>query len=78
MPLLPVDVDNWYEVTDAVRQYPVVTFVNGHYHRDLTFSYDGIPGIANITNLRQKGNKQWVNTMSLMYTTTLSLFTPTP
>lgn len=56
MPLLPVDVDNWYEVTDAVRQYPVVTFVNGHYHRDLTFSYDGIPGIANITNLRQKGN----------------------
>lgn len=56
MPLQPQDVDNWYEVTDAVRKYPVVTFVNGHYHRNLRFSYDGIPGIANITNLRQKGN----------------------
>lgn len=56
MPLQPVDVDNWYEMTDAVRHYPVVAFINGHYHRNLMFSYDGIPGIANITNLRQKGN----------------------
>lgn len=56
MPMQPTDVDNWYEVTDAIRPYPIVTFVNGHYHRNLKFNFDGMPGIANITNLRQKGN----------------------
>lgn len=56
MPMQPADVDNWYEVTDAIRPYPIVTFVNGHYHRNLNFNFDGMPGIANITNLRQKGN----------------------
>ena len=56
MPVQPKDIDNWYEVTDALRPYPIVTFVNGHYHRNLHLNYDGMPGIANITNLRQKGN----------------------
>ena len=26
------DVDNWYEVTDAVRPYNVRLFIGGHYH----------------------------------------------
>lgn len=56
MPMQPADVDNWYELTDAIRPYPVVAFINGHYHRDLHFTYDGIPGIVNVTNLRQKGH----------------------
>lgn len=56
MPIQPDDVDNWYELTDAVRPYPVVAFINGHYHRNLLFHCDGIPAIANITNLRQKGH----------------------
>lgn len=55
MPIQPADVDNWYELTDAVRSYPIVAFINGHYHRNLHFTYDGIPGIVNVTNLRQKG-----------------------
>ena len=38
MPMQPTDVDNWYEVTDAIRPYPIVTFVNGHYHRNLNFN----------------------------------------
>ena len=56
IPMQPQDVDNWYDVTDAVAPYPVVAFINGHYHRNLHFNYDGIPGIVNITNLRQPGN----------------------
>ena len=56
MPMQPADVDNWYELTDAIRPYPIVAFVNGHYHRNLHFSYDGMPGIVNVTNLRKNGH----------------------
>ena len=56
IPMQPQDVDNWYDITDAVADFPVVAFINGHYHRNLHFNYDGIPGIVNITNLRQPGN----------------------
>ncbi|MBD9281379.1 MAG: DAK2 domain-containing protein, partial [Clostridiales bacterium] len=31
-PLMEGDVDNWYEVTDAVRPYNVRLFIGGHYH----------------------------------------------
>ncbi|MCK9159656.1 MAG: PQQ-binding-like beta-propeller repeat protein [Bacteroidaceae bacterium] len=53
-PLLPGDVDNWYDVTDAVRSYNIRTFLGGHYHANRRFSYDGIPGIINRSNLRGK------------------------
>jgi outer membrane protein assembly factor BamB/predicted phosphodiesterase len=53
-PLLPGDVDNWYDLTDAVRPYNIRTFVGGHYHRNVFFSYDGIPGIINRSTLRDK------------------------
>ncbi len=55
MPMLPEDVDNCFDVTDAVRSFPVQAFLNGHYHRNRFETYDGIPGFINITNLRQKG-----------------------
>lgn len=55
MPMLPEDVDNCFDVTDAVRSFPVQAFLNGHYHRNRFETYDGIPGFVNITNLRQKG-----------------------
>ena len=55
MPMLPDDVDNCFDVTDAVRSFPVQAFLNGHYHRNRFETYDGIPGFINITNLRQKG-----------------------
>lgn len=57
IPMQPQDVDNWYSVTDMVRQYPVVAFIDGHYHRNIHLTCDGIPAIVNITNLRQKGNQ---------------------
>lgn len=55
-PLLDGDVDNWYDVTDAVRNYNIVTFVGGHYHSNRLFFYDGIPGIIGRSTLRGKEN----------------------
>ena len=53
-PLLQGDVDNWYELTDAVRPYNIRAFLGGHYHANRFFSYDGIPGILNRSTLRDK------------------------
>lgn len=51
-PILEGDVDNWYEVTDAVKPYNIRLFIGGHYHRNKQFTYDGIPGVLIRTNLR--------------------------
>lgn len=57
-PLMDGDVDNWYEVTDAVRPYNVRLFIGGHYHANKNLRYDGIPGILMRSNLRDKDGKQ--------------------
>lgn len=51
-PILEGDVDNWYELTDAVKPYNIRLFIGGHYHRNKQFTYDGIPGVLIRTNLR--------------------------
>jgi outer membrane protein assembly factor BamB len=51
-PLTPEDVDNWYEVTDAIRPYNIKAVLGGHFHTNRTFRYDGIPGILNRSMLR--------------------------
>ena len=56
-PMIEGDVDNWYEVTDAVRPYNVRMFIGGHYHRNRDLRYDGIPGILMRSNLRDKDGK---------------------
>ena len=56
-PLTDGDVDNWYEVTDAVRPYNVRLFIGGHYHTNKNLRYDGIPGILMRSNLRDKEGK---------------------
>ncbi len=53
-PVLDGDVDNWYELTDLLRQYPVKAIVGGHYHRNQLVDYDGIPAFINRSNLRGK------------------------
>jgi len=53
-PLLPGDVDNWYDLTDAVRPYNIRAFLGGHYHSNRLLSYDGIPGILSRSTLRAK------------------------
>ncbi len=57
-PLRDGDVDNWYEVTDAVRPYNIRMFVGGHYHTNMNLRYDGIPGILMRSNLPDKDGKQ--------------------
>ncbi len=56
-PMIEGDVDNWYEVTDAVRPYNIRLFIGGHYHRNRNLRYDGIPGILMRSNLRDKDKK---------------------
>ncbi|MDR3118461.1 MAG: PQQ-binding-like beta-propeller repeat protein [Mediterranea sp.] len=48
------DVDNWYDVTGAIRPYNIRVVVGGHYHDNRQYSYDGIPGILNRSTLRGK------------------------
>ena len=38
-PLLKGDVDNWYDVTNAVRKYNIKSFLGGHYHSNRFGSY---------------------------------------
>lgn len=51
-PLLTGDVDNWYDMTDVLREYNVQALLNGHYHRNVLLNYDGIPGVVNRSTLR--------------------------
>lgn len=53
-PLQDGDIDNWYDVTDAIRSYNIRVVLGGHYHRNLLLAYDEIPGIINRSNLRGK------------------------
>lgn len=53
-PLLPQDLDNWYELTDVLRQYDVRAVLNGHYHSNKQMKYDDIPGFINRSSLRDK------------------------
>ena len=53
-PLQNGDVDNWYEVTDVLRQYNVQCVLGGHYHRNLLFSCDGIADVLARSNLHGK------------------------
>jgi len=53
-PLLPGDVDNWYEVTDAVRSFNIRAVIGGHYHQNKLLEYDGIPAFICRSNLRAK------------------------
>ncbi len=53
-PLLEGDVDNWYQVTDLLRNYNVKVILGGHYHKNQLRFYDGIPAVINRSNLRAK------------------------
>lgn len=53
-PLKDGDVDNWYDVTDAVRPFNIKAFIGGHYHSNRIFEYDGIPGFLNRSTMADK------------------------
>ena len=51
-PIMDGDVDNWYEVTDALRKPGNIRlFIGGHYHALRNLRYDGMPGILMRSNL---------------------------
>ena len=51
-PLRNGDVDNWYDVTDVLREHNVQCLMGGHYHRNLLFDCDGISDVLNRSNMR--------------------------
>lgn len=53
-PVKDGDVDNWYELTDAVQPYNIRAYLGGHYHSNRELRYDGVPGILCRSNLRAK------------------------
>lgn len=55
-PLQTGDIDNWYEVTDFIRNYNVQLILNGHYHRNALLNYDELPGIVNRTSQAKEGD----------------------
>ena len=65
-PLRNGDVDNWYEVTDVLRQHNVQCVMGGHYHRNLVFDCDGITDVLNRSNLR---GKETINGYSIISVT---------
>ncbi len=53
-PLLEGDIDNRTELFDLMKKYQVVAVLNGHYHRNAVFDYNGVPGIVNRSTQRGK------------------------
>ena len=64
-PLRNGDVDNWYEVTDVLRQHNVQCIMGGHYHRNLLFDCDGIADVLNRSNLRDKDGTNGYSIISI-------------
>jgi outer membrane protein assembly factor BamB len=71
----PIDnsLDNWYEVTNRLKQYNTLMIICGHGHANKAFSFEGIPGVMGRSNLRAKAplggyNLVDVHNDSIVYT----------
>lgn len=53
-PLQTGDVENWKDATDVLKKHNIKAVLGGHYHRNVLFNYDGIPGIISRSALRAK------------------------
>lgn len=53
-PLQTGDVDNWSKMTNVLKKFNVLSVLGGHYHRNVLFNYQGIPGIVNRSTLKNK------------------------
>ena len=52
----PIDpgLDNWYEITDRLRQYNTWAILCGHGHANKAMNFEDIPGVMGRSNLRAK------------------------
>ncbi len=52
----PIDssLDNWYNITDRLRNYNTLMIGCGHGHGNRQFNFDDIPGVMGRSNLRVK------------------------
>lgn len=53
-PLLEGDLDNRMELISLLHKYDVKAVLNGHYHRNAVFNYEGVFGIVNRSTQRVK------------------------
>lgn len=52
----PIDngLDNWYEITDRLRNYNTLAILCGHGHANRAMNFEDIPGVMGRSNLRAK------------------------
>ncbi len=63
----PIDnsLDNWYEVTDRLRQHNTWMALCGHGHANQLMNFEDIPGIMGRSNLRAKANEGGYNLVAV-------------
>lgn len=71
----PIDngLDNWYEITDRLRQHNTWAILCGHGHSNRAMNFEDIPGVMGRSNLRAKAevggyNLVDVRTDSIIFT----------
>lgn len=54
----PIDngLDNWYEITDRLRDYNTWAILCGHGHANKAMNFEDIPGVMGRSNLRAKAS----------------------
>lgn len=62
---LDEDIDNWFKVTNILRQRNVKAVLVGHGHANKLMNFNGIPGAMSRSSLN-KGKKSWGYTLAEM------------
>ncbi len=59
----PIDegLDNWYEITDRLRNYNTQVILCGHGHANRAMNFEDIPGVMGRSNLRAKATEGGYN-----------------
>jgi outer membrane protein assembly factor BamB/predicted phosphodiesterase len=59
----PMDegLDNWYEITDRLRNFNTQVILCGHGHANKAMNFEDIPGVMGRSNLRAKANEGGYN-----------------
>ena len=63
----PIDnsLDNWYEITNRLKQHNTIAILCGHGHINKAFSFEDVPGVMGRSNLRAKATIGGYNLVSV-------------